>query len=719
METEIWSPALREGLCAGISGDKDVTDGFRYLSSSDFLGTLVSLLFQISMKARVPEPKELKKPKRIRLACANCRNRKVKCDGQLPQCATCVRRKETCIYRKMYKAAVPNVYVKYLEEKLGIAQPPGISGHDAEPYMDAPNSNENTQTSPDTDVLSMASLHSSHPGDRRNSVPGSTSSLWKILDHEAGPETEASQKESQHFTVDAMGAASSDQVIQNQEFYGNLSAMSFLRSLLSNFNVEQTVEIEKTPRPKPEYIAGRNFAKSSSSDWILPVRRVANKYVDIYFRDAFPLYPFLHKPTFLKAYEGVWNDDNSGGDDDLFYCVINLIFAFGVLHEHSNTVSQDVPLKADVFYKRCESKLTSEAMSHGSVLLLQVLLLKSQFLQATPRASECWNTIGLSVRVAQSLGIHLDQVISAKESFIEREVCKRLWTGCVMMDVVSSMTFGRPLMGTCNFPVELPSDANDDLITDEGVDINTNDLSQGAFFIESLKLYRILERILTSCYSPTIKSFNSSAFVDLFSIEESLQAFELNLPFHLKPESKTLHVAFQRQATILKVRFLHVQIMLYRAPLMSQRFGPRLSKICRNFESSSFDSCLEVTVELIDILKTNFNRVPSVLPAPWYQVFYLYTCAIVLLMAKIKSQSEKLKDGYQIESAWIDCVSTLRKLLAGSESATRCLQCFESLNEKIWQSDHDSSNPVFDHDALLPFAYSYSNIFQAEFQFPG
>lgn len=696
-----------------------MTPGLQCPSNTLTLVSLTSLLVYSSMNSRVPESKDLKKPKRIRLACANCRNRKVKCDGQLPQCATCVRRTETCIYRKSYKATVPNVYVKYLEEKLGIAQPPGTSGQDAEPYIETPNSNENSQPSPIT-TLSLISPHSSNSGEHRESAPGTTSSLWKIIDHEVSPETVASPKETQNFSVDAMGAVSSDQVLQHQEFYGNLSAMSFLRSLLSNFNVERPqAEIEKTPKPKTEYRMARPFAKSSSTDWILPVRRVANNYVDIYFRDSFPLYPFLHKPTFLRTYEAVWNDDNGCGEDDLFYCVMNLVFAFGVLHEHSNTASQDLPQKADVYYRRCESKLTSEAISQGSVLLLQVLLLKSQFLQATRRASECWNTVGLSVRVAQSLGIHLNLVVSAKESFIEREVCKRLWSGCVMMDIVSSMTFGRPLMGTSSFPVELPSDANDDLITDEGVQMNTSDLSHGAFFIESLKLYRILERILTTCYSSTIKSFMTSAFVELFSIEENLQEFELNLPFHLKPESMTLLGPFQRQATILKVRFLHVQIMLYRAPLFSEALGPRLSRICQNIESSSFASCLEVTIELIDLLKNNFNRVPSVLPAPWYQIFYLYTCATVLLMAKIKSQTEKLKDGYRIESAWTDCVSTLRKLQVGSESAARCLQCFESLNEKIWQSRHDASNTVFDHDALLPFAYSYSSIFQAEFQFPG
>lgn len=48
------------------------------------------------------EPRQIKKP-RLSLSCIVCRRRKVRCGREQPECANCVRMKETCVYRAMVR----------------------------------------------------------------------------------------------------------------------------------------------------------------------------------------------------------------------------------------------------------------------------------------------------------------------------------------------------------------------------------------------------------------------------------------------------------------------------------------------------------------------------------------------------------------------------------------------------------------------------------------
>ncbi len=56
---------------------------------------------------------------------------------------------------------------------------------------------------------------------------------------------------------------------------------------------------------------------------------------------------------------------------------------------------------------------------------------------------QTWAIHGLAVKAALSLGLHSTDA-SRSFSPIEREMRKRTWYGCVILDRTLSMTFGRP-----------------------------------------------------------------------------------------------------------------------------------------------------------------------------------------------------------------------------------------------------------------------------------
>ena len=78
--------------------------------------------------------------------------------------------------------------------------------------------------------------------------------------------------------------------------------------------------------------------------------------------------------------------------------------------------------------------LLFEVLDSTSLSLVQMLCLTGVYLQSTQHANRCWNSVGLAIRVAQSLGLHLNEVGGRKIPQLEREMRRRVWHTCVVLD---------------------------------------------------------------------------------------------------------------------------------------------------------------------------------------------------------------------------------------------------------------------------------------------
>jgi hypothetical protein len=84
--------------------------------------------------------------------------------------------------------------------------------------------------------------------------------------------------------------------------------------------------------------------------------------------------------------------------------------------------------------------LTFQLVGRGSLELVQTLLLTAQYLQSTQMWGMCWNLVGLAVRLAQGIGLHLNPSDSSKHSgaqsssLLDEEMRRRVWGGCVTLD---------------------------------------------------------------------------------------------------------------------------------------------------------------------------------------------------------------------------------------------------------------------------------------------
>ena len=178
---------------------------------------------------------------------------------------------------------------------------------------------------------------------------------------------------------------------------------------------------------------------------MVPPRNLADALVTSYWKQLHPLYPFLQKSLFEQRYAQIWRDIGDGNVDDhranrtwsdqMFNCILNLVFALGC--QACPTI--DTPERSEagnIFYQRSKKYLDFECLNNGSVELVQALLLTGQYLQSTGMSGACWNVVGLAIRAAQGIGLHicLAPPPGGYIDQLEEETRKRIWGGCLLFD---------------------------------------------------------------------------------------------------------------------------------------------------------------------------------------------------------------------------------------------------------------------------------------------
>lgn len=169
---------------------------------------------------------------------------------------------------------------------------------------------------------------------------------------------------------------------------------------------------------------------------MIPLRRNADNYLQCFWDFIHPLFPILHRPSFNTSYERLWDPQGSAEEADgsvTFIPMLNLVFALGC--QFSNLVpAERKPETAAAFYGRSRSVLLYDVLGSTQVSVIQWLLLSAIYLQSTNLATNCWTSVGLAIRLAQNIGLHLEPVGNVTESQIDREMRRRVWHTCVVLD---------------------------------------------------------------------------------------------------------------------------------------------------------------------------------------------------------------------------------------------------------------------------------------------
>ncbi|KAI9497290.1 fungal-specific transcription factor domain-containing protein [Zychaea mexicana] len=515
-----------------------------------------------------------------------------------------------------------------------------------------------------------------------------------------------------------------------QGYFGSSSAMSFMREVR-------------------EVIGKKTTIYSVCHDYVLPPRKVADSLVRSYWTFVHTLYPFLHKPAFMKTYSRLWGYPE--GADPLFHCILNLVFALGCQLSPEIGESEREPT-SDIFFQRSKKLLHFDILDEGNIMVVQALLLMGQYLQCTKMPGRCWIVVGLATRVAQGLGLHRDahSVNSGRHKTngsgctrqLERELRKRLWGGCLVLDRMISMAYGRPFMIPVTQNLILPQAIDDELLTsnsDPPAAQPENKPSQMAFFVHTLQLYEIMGDILTTLYSTGTRRLENDTYLfkyifemildeqqrtsnlsSIIRLEMALNAWEKALPWFLRLGTYTQDSAnsprnrrdmtdniLLRQNNVLRARYLHTCILLYR-PVFAHFFALEESShpvtqdtgLQRSVFVQSSTTCVTSAQELVEMIHRNIREL---LPAWWYNMF-----STVLLMARLFPKiKQAIGEDYLIES-WGKCLNCLSEYQSYSDSAKWCYESLSELDKMAFQSNDGKKTDFFISTCFLESLVCYS-----------
>ncbi|KAI9879911.1 MAG: hypothetical protein M1830_006578 [Pleopsidium flavum] len=516
----------------------------------------------------------------------------------------------------------------------------------------------------------------------------------------------------------------------SQEFFGSSSAKSFMRQVKSAIDAKvaspdsrpSSSVLGKAQTPTLSSDVHRRGTHVKDVDYVLPSRKTANNLTDVYWRVVHPLYPFLDRQDFDDAYQSIWSGSPSNHDERMLMCTVNVMFALSCQLSES-IQSEQREASAKVYFKRAQDLLNVDLWDVGSTELIQCLLLMGQYLQSTNSPHQCWMIIGLAVRVAQGLGFHLPKTSFDFQCSRERELARRIWHGCVLMDRVLSMTFGRPAMITKSsaFTVPLPAMIDDEFLSHQpGIEVAqpANRPSMMAFFVKTLQLYEIINDLLLALYMGRDENghkdqydfffgqSDSGDIATVYELDRALMTWGQTLPLHLRlssPESSRNNT-FMRQAIVLRASILHARILLFR-PILSRFCLPQETptdpgtaldeSLPQRMALQCSSLCLRAAHDAIELIYANLvvDGARGPLPAWWY---YVYTAATVLLAARLRPVIEMGASDFTIASSWAHALEILKCFAHFGSSAQRCVAALEILSEKVSaeaSSEEVSLNP--------------------------
>ncbi|RDL36234.1 uncharacterized protein BP5553_06846 [Venustampulla echinocandica] len=660
-------------------------------------------------------PERHAKRQKIKLACQECRDRKIRCDGGRPMCNSCTRKKLTpdrCIYSASDTGS-DDSYVRALESRVRELESSNIqnSGRSLEESNEllhpavvqfSPESRETHDISPrhrgrDITPESHSHTHERVPNtlglqtptsrDLPYSVsPGNSQSIWPVgyenymsnlpdVPPVARQSTELPSRDSdlQHENVaqtkpgGSIAGSNTGPTPGSEDspaFLGSSSAVGFMAEVYETFRGRNkstskddsqtfTSRNETCTSPPPWLgYSGNEGDEMTSPNFVVPPKRIADRYLQSYWDGAYPLQPFISRRTFMRRYDYIWSSHPSTGAD-----------------EESPFGNERSQRSEHIFHSRLLQP-SNEAIDFRS---------NGSWVYSTGSVSE--------------------------ESLVDR-------VADLDLHRVQSMTFGRPLMLEHPSLGPLPQMIDEEyLAIDPAVPhgCQPRDIpAKSAYLVSVLQLSNITAEILGLFYSTTSeKSIESQPLQDynsLLRVDAELVNWQNELPLFLRydcaQETIDPNNLFLRQAHLLNHRFLHSRILLFRravVQLAAKSFvqGPvtTVATLEQIVALGCVEICTSAAQELLDALQPHIGTL--FVPPAWFTVFLIYTAGTVLAVTFLTPAFQTPLTAEQTErlhKSWntcIECLKQYRRL--GIPFASKCLLNLQKMhNSNQAENQHDN-----------------------------
>ncbi|KAF2029250.1 transcriptional activator protein-like protein acu-15 [Setomelanomma holmii] len=488
---------------------------------------------------------------RIAQACDRCRSKKIRCDGIRPSCTQCTNVGFECkTSDKLSRRAFPRGYTESLEERVRLLE---AEVRELKELLD--------EKDEKIDMLSRihSNSPSAHSGARRLSIPTPPSSEPR----------EDSQEKDETFKVQ-QSPLLLDDANSDSYFAGSSSG----RTLVEAFKQKAQETGRLSAEVNSNAFFGTRGAKSSTGpkrivSFKAPPRLVSDQMINIFFQEWAPLFPVLHRPTFLGLYEQYVSSPDAMNDKKSI-AQLNLVFGIAALSSDPRD-GQDV----GSFEAQWQSALESFLMDNDMVTL-QCLVLAQIFSLLRADYSRLLKYKGLAIGLSQRLGLHQSQKRFALGALTSETRKKVFWT-LYTVDCISAAHLGLPkLIRDEDVHCEYPADADDEYVTEKGfLPTLPGEYTKLSSALALFRMTRILGKAIIELY-PASTSHEIS-FRTVALLADELEEWSQNLAPHLKltfAQDKPSTNVTSSRAPILSLAYHHTRSLIYR-PVVVANLGDK------------------------------------------------------------------------------------------------------------------------------------------------
>ncbi|KAH8815454.1 fungal-specific transcription factor domain-containing protein [Xylogone sp. PMI_703] len=379
----------------------------------------------------------------------------------------------------------------------------------------------------------------------------------------------------------------------------------------------------------------------------LPKREICDTLIGAYFEHVHPNFPILHQTSFLHQYRSTFADEVKAIKDldPGWACCLFMTLVFGAQIFENHDKEQFTKLQRR--YLDLVEARVNLLISSGSIANLQAILLLQLYQHNTTERNTAFMLLGCASRMAMALGMHRE-VINAGFSPIEQELRRQIWWTIYMFEQHQCTILGRPSgIDDADISVSLPDD--DTLGTREFIPPDYTDFS--------LRMSRIQAEVTRQIYAVPNSPYESgdpSLTALAHQFLQEVDAWEKDLPPHLRLDNPHLAPKHQRAVILLHVFCLQTQILITRPFILRKVSAQLASFIGDHAHTTALDddelalsfSCGNYAKRCLELLnqldaRHLFNG------TSWLDGYYVYHCTIILsldFLARRRGQEDSMDD---------------------------------------------------------------------------
>ncbi|CAH0027703.1 unnamed protein product [Clonostachys rhizophaga] len=420
----------------------------------------------------------------------------------------------------------------------------------------------------------------------------------------------------------------------------------------------------------------------------LPPREEAFTYTQYYFMFMASYIPILHKPTFMRLLERVYDEPDfkpTTAELVQVHMVFAIIFyQYGVRNWQEAEQSAHLNATSNKHYHFAISKFY-ELYASRDIAALQAMTLLAAHTRSFPKPGCGLLITNLAFQRAIDLEYHRNPKIPETGTNLGIELRKRIWWVLITIYVAVTGRRGRPMPITVEeFDTAFPEPLNDEQLTETGVDRTQSTPCNWQVGLATFKLIPIMMEMYSNIYS--VRRDTQSYGTIVAALEKELDKWESELPADLRLDLEQAPQQHNLGALYLKGYCLEVRLSLRHtstSPITDQETMAQNTKICEETARE-----LLRTVKYVSELKS--------LDTTWTQMSIYTMAAFSLLVSYWTRRKETTPDEIAtLRQEMEDWMGVLRELSQLMGSGPGILNQIGSIIERtiIWIENETARPP--------------------------